>query len=234
MRQRLSNLLLEIHCLLRDKSRDRGDQPGVRLERDVERLASLCWVSSDRRTKQAPFGGACYSGLQPETDLFVYDGPQFLQVEIKDTNITRLAVTELWARALDLHLGYSFAAYHPQYRNHYVVLVAAGRVDDRLRAACLRWGINLVEPLRLPIAVLQSLVANPGNGMTLRGCAVRDLDLAIRPFNQRFPSASNGILVPYSRFRSSSVVGSVLRFQSLVTDIYYREPHSTTLRRSAA
>jgi hypothetical protein len=223
MRQRLSNLLLEIHFLLCDKRRDRGDQPGTRLEQDVEDLARQCWLSSKRRTKQAPFGGACYSGLQPETDLFVYDGPQFLQVEIKDTNITRLAVTELWARALDLHLGYSCATYHPEYRNHYVVLVVAGSVDDRLRAACLRWGINLVEPLRLPIPVLESLVPGSGSKMGMCGCSARDLDLAIRPFNQRFPSAGNGILVPYGRFRSRSVVGSVLRFQTLVTGLYYDE-----------
>ena len=125
MRQRLSNLLLEIHNLLRDKTRDRGNQPGSQLERDVEWLASFCWLSSYRRTKQVPFGGAYYSGLHPETDLFVYDAPQFLQIEIKDTNVSRLAVTELWARALPT-LGTRLHVISP-------------RESQPLCGACYRW-----------------------------------------------------------------------------------------------
>jgi hypothetical protein len=234
MRQRLSTLLFEIHLLLRDTDRDRGVQPGVPLERDVEWLASRSWLSSSRRTRQAPFGGTSYSGLQAETDLFVHDGPEFLQIEIKDTNITRLAVTDLWARALDLHLGYSIATYHPEYRNQYVVLVAASDIDDRLRAACLRWGIHLVDPHRLPIAILQSLVPNSGNEMTLSGCAARDLDMASLPFNHRFPSTSNGVLLPYGRFRRNYAVGSLLRFQTLVTSVYYGDRRRRPLRQTAA
>src|ERR1700704_1656000 len=137
MRSELSNLLLEIHLLLRDEHRSRGDQPGPQLERDVEGLARLRWLSSDRRTCRAPFQGAYYSGLRPETDLFVYDGPHFLQIEIKDTRVSRLALADLWARALDLHLGNSLANHHPENRNHYVVLVVAGSLDDRFRTACL-------------------------------------------------------------------------------------------------
>jgi hypothetical protein len=147
MRLRLSNLLLEIHFLLRDEHRDRGDQPGPQLERDVEWLTKLHWLSTDRRTYKAPFNGTYYSGLRPETDLFVYDGPQFLQIEIKDMKVSRLAVTELWARALDLHLGNSLTAHHPENRSHYVVLVIAGSVDDRLRTACLRWAFTLSNRL---------------------------------------------------------------------------------------
>jgi hypothetical protein len=160
MRSELSNLLFEIHLLLRDEHRSRGNQPGPQLEQDVERLARLRWLSSDRRTCKAPFQGAYYSGLRPETDLFVYDGPQFLQIEIKDTRVSRLAVSDLWARALDLHLGNSLAAHHPENRSHYVALVAAGSLDDRLRIACLRWGIILIEPLRLPLVVLPKLLSN--------------------------------------------------------------------------
>lgn len=63
------------------------------------------------RTARAPWahGGVYYSGLMPETDLFVYDGPAFLHIEAKDWSglLSRSIVTEFWARALDLHLGLS-------------------------------------------------------------------------------------------------------------------------------
>ena len=234
MRLRLTNLLLEIHFLLRDERRVRGDQPGPQLERDVEWLTKLRWLSTDRRAYRAPFDGAYYSGLRPETDLFVYDGPQFLQIEIKDTKVSRLAVTELWARALDLHLGNSLTAHHPENRSHYVVLVAAGSVDDRLRTACLRWGINLVEPLRLPLHVLLTLMPNHRSEMNICRCSTRDLEIATLPFNVRFPSASNGVLVPYGRFRSRSAADSILKFQALMTGIYHSERQSSPSRCSAA
>jgi hypothetical protein len=220
MRRRLVNLLLETHCLLRDPNRDRGIRPGPQLERDVEWLANLSLLSSIRRAKEAPFGGY-YSGLLPETDLFVYDGPEFLQIEIKDTCFSRFHVTELWARALDLHLGSACTTYSLPNRRHYVLLVVAGSVDDRLRSACVRLGIILIEPRRLPIAILQYLVPNLAPHLCGSGCTPHDLEIASLPFNRRFPVATNGILVPYGRFRSGGAVHAILRFQELATRAYY-------------
>jgi hypothetical protein len=233
MRLQLSNLLLEIHFLLRDERRDRGALPGPQLERDVEWLTRLRGLSADRRIHWAPFNGTYYSGLQPETDVCVYHGPQFLQIEVKDTKASRLAVTDLWARALDLHLGNSLTTHHPENRCHYVVLVVSRGVDDRLRTACLRWGINLVEPFRLPLHGLPTMVTNHKAEMNICGCSQRDLEVATLPFNLRFPSANNGVLIPYGRLRNRSTVESILKFQELVTNIYHSERSSGASRRAA-
>src|SRR5438046_2448624 len=107
MRFALSDFLLDVHLLLRDNGRERGVRPGVCLERDLEALAHSRWLHTERRVRRGPHGGVYYSGLAPETDLFVYDGPQFLHVEAKDLSypVGRAVPTEFWARALDLHLG---------------------------------------------------------------------------------------------------------------------------------
>ena len=84
MRPALSRYLLDVYRLLRDEHRERGLRPGPALERDLEGLAQSRWLHTERRARRGPFGGAYYSGLAPETDLFVYDGPQFLHVEAKD------------------------------------------------------------------------------------------------------------------------------------------------------
>lgn len=107
MRSALSQYLADIHELLRDEQRQRGTWPGVYLEQDLETLAHARSLWTERRVRRAPYGGAYYSGLTPETDLFVYDGPQFLHIEAKDVcaAIGRAIPTEFWARALDLHLG---------------------------------------------------------------------------------------------------------------------------------
>ncbi len=84
MRDSLSEFLWDAYRLLRDQSRDRGTPPGSALERDLQELAQLRWLHTERRTRRGPHGGTYYSGLSPETDLFVYDGPEFLHIEAKD------------------------------------------------------------------------------------------------------------------------------------------------------
>lgn len=161
MKRVLADYLLEVHTLLRDKSRFRGLPPGMLLEQDIEDLAVARALHSERRTRTGAYGGAYYSGLAPETDLFVYNGSEFLHIEAKDTagGISRAVPTEFWARALDLHLARSFDTLADACRDHYPVLVAASEPSDAIRGACLRWGICLVEPGRVPLpAVAQAQI----------------------------------------------------------------------------
>src|SRR5881296_195344 len=103
MRARLVRYLFDVHCLLRNEHRQRGARPGVYLEQDLEDIAHGRWLHTELRARRAPYGGVYYSGLAPETDLFVYDGPQFLHLEAKDmsSGVGRAVPTEFWARALD-------------------------------------------------------------------------------------------------------------------------------------
>src|SRR5689334_6024119 len=98
MRASLSDYLLAVHLLLRDVRRLRGDPPGSALERDLESIARARWLRAERRVRRGPHGGVYYSGLRPETDLFIYDGPEFLHIEAKDLSgpLTRAIPTEFW------------------------------------------------------------------------------------------------------------------------------------------
>lgn len=219
MRSALSQYLADVHELLRDEQRHRGEQPGAYLEQDLQALARSRLLWTERRVRRAPYGGAYYSGLTPETDLFVYDGPQFLQIESKDlcAAIGRAIPTEFWARALDLHLGRACDTLADSPRDHYVVLVAAEGATDQIRAACLRWGICLVEPGRVPILVLGHMVEAADALLTRAGCAKADLQWACLPFNRRFPVEGRCVLLPFSRFRNNSVTDALLRFQRIAT-----------------
>lgn len=215
MRPALSRYLLDVQRLLRDEQRERGLRPGPALERDLERLAQSRWLHTERRARRGPFGGAYYSGLAPETDLFVYDGPQFLHVEAKDLTATlgRAVPTEFWARALDLHLGRACDTLPESPRDHYVVLAISSNSNDVLRAACLRWGICLVEPSRVPLAAIEAMEPSVADHLRQAGCSEQDLRCACLPFNRRFPREADGVLLPLGRLRSRSVVDALLRFQ---------------------
>jgi hypothetical protein len=215
MRAALSRYLLDVYLLLRDEQRQRGFRPGPALERDLEVLAQERWLHTERRVHRGPFGGAYYSGLGPETDLFVYDGPQFLHVEAKDLTgtLARAVPTEFWARALDLHLGRARDTLLESPRDHYVVLVISSNSNDRLRAACLRWGICLIEPSRLPFVAIEAMGPSTADHLRQAGCSEQDLQCACLPFNRRFPHEADGVLLPLGRLRSRSVVDALLRFQ---------------------
>jgi hypothetical protein len=217
MKVNLSRYLLDVYRLLRDEHRVRGMRPGPGLERDLESLARARWLHTERRVRRGPLGGAYYSGLAPETDLFVYDGPQFLHVEAKDLRDTpgRAVPTEFWARALDLHLGRACATLSESPRDHYVVLVISSNSNDMMRAACLRWGICLVEPSRVPLLVFEAMEPSMVDYLRQAGCSALDLRCACLPFNRRFPREADGVLLPLGRMRNRSVIDALLRFQSI-------------------
>lgn len=219
MRSTLSNYLLDVHRLLCDKQRDRGIRPGFAFERDLQAIAETNWLHAERRVRRGPHGGVYYSGLSPETDLFVYDGPEFLQIEAKDLShsMGRLIPTEFWARALDLHLGRSMNTLPEARKDHYPVLVSSASATDDLRAACIRWGISLLEPNRLPFAVLYSLNDVIAGCLQRAGCSREDLRWACCPYNVRFPSTDNGVFFPFGPIRSRTSVSALLQFQKIAT-----------------
>jgi hypothetical protein len=220
MRASLSDYLLEVHLLLRDTNRRRGTPPGSALERDLEAIANARWLRAERRVRRGPHGGVYYSGLAPETDLFVYDGPEFLQIEAKDLSgpMSRTVPTEFWARSLDLHLGRAKDSLPDACKAHYAVLVASTDVSDQLRGACIRWGICLLEPGRVPLPVL----ASQEEAITLlqeANCSVQSLKWACRPYNERFPRCAGGVQFPFGPIRSKPSVAALLRFQHLATQV---------------
>jgi hypothetical protein len=220
MRAALSRFLLEAHWLLRDAGRNRGSPPGVALERDLEAIAADRWLRTERRVRRGPHGGVYYSGLSPETDLFVYDGPEFLHIEAKDHSspLGRVIPTEFWARALDLHLGRARDSL-PESRNaHFPVLVVANQATDELRGACIRWGLCLLEPSRLPFPVLASLHVELTDLLQQAGSCHYDLNWASLPYNDRFPRGSEGVLFPFGPLRSKGALAALLRFQQLATN----------------
>lgn len=219
MRAALSSFLLEAHWLLRDASRNRGSPPGVALERDLEAIAADRWLRTERRVRRGPHGGVYYSGLSPETDLFVYDGPEFLQIEAKDHSspLSRPIPTEFWARALDLHLGRARDSLPESRKAHFPVLVVSNLATDELRGACIRWGICLLEPSRLPFPVIASFPDAVKELLQQAGCSSHDLKWASLPYNHRFPRESDGVLFPFGPLRSKGALAALLRFQQLAT-----------------
>jgi hypothetical protein len=215
----LSNYLLEVHLLLKDTNRRRGTPPGSALERDLEAIAPARWLRAERRVRRGPHGGAYYSGLRPETDVFVYDGPEFLQIEAKDLGgpMSRTTPTEFWARSLDLHLGWAKDSLAEARKAHYPVLVASTDVSDELRGACIRWGICLLEPGRVPFPVL---AAHPAGITDLLQGANSSFDtLTCRPYCERFPRYAGGVKFPFGPIRSKRSVAALLRFQYLATQV---------------
>lgn len=219
MRTALSNFLLEAHWLLRDAGRRRGSPPGSALERDLEAIAAARWLRTERRVRRGPHGGVYYSGLTPETDLFVYDGPEFLQIEAKDLSnpLNRAIPTEFWARALDLHLGRARDSLPESRKAHFPVLVVSNQATDALRGACVRWGIFLLEPSRLPLPVLASYPDAIRELLQRAGCSVQDLNWASLPYNDRFPRNGDGVLFPFGPLRSKGALTALLRFQQFAT-----------------
>lgn len=219
MRAALSSFLLEAHWLLRDASRQRGSPPGSALERDLEAIAAARWLRTERRVRRGPHGGVYYSGLSPETDLFVYDGPEFLQIEAKDLSspLSRTIPTEFWARALDLHLGRVRDSLPESRKAHFPVLLVSNQATDELRGACLRWGICLVEPSRLPFPILASNLGAVDDLLRQAGCSVQDLTWATLPYNDRFPREGDGVQFPFGPFGSKGALAALLRFQKTAT-----------------
>ncbi len=215
MRPALATYLLNVQMLLKDKGRDRGARPGPLLEVDLEKIAHAGWLPVERRVHHAPFQGVYFSGLKPETDLFVYDGPQFLHVECKDLagGITRAILTEFWGRALDLHMGRGAYTLPEAIKDHFPVLVVASEASDQLRAACIRWSITLIEPSRIPLPVLNFEVSKLTHLFEGTACIERDLRWASLPFNQRNPRGDDGILLPIGRERTRWRLEGLLRFQ---------------------
>lgn len=241
MRAALSGFLLEAHWLLRDATRHRGSPPGSALERDLEAIATARWLRTERRVRRGPHGGIYYSGLSPETDLFVYDGPEFLQIEAKDLSnpLSRVIATEFWARALDLHLGRARDSLPESRKEQFPVLVIANHATDELRGACIRWGICLLEPGRLPLPVLASRSDELAEPLRQAGCNLQDLRWAALPYNDRFPRASAGVLFPFGPLRSKGALKALLQFQQLATQRSWRNELrgesnacDSTLRRS--
>lgn len=219
MRTALRRYLLDVHLLLRNEQRDRGATPGAALELDMEFLAQARSLYVERRVKRGPYGGTYYSGLSPETDLFVYDGPQFLHIEAKDTStsIARSVPTEFWARALDLHLARSYNTPPELTKDHYPILVAAYDANDSLRAACLRWGICLVEPCLVPLPVLVGSLEEIEECLRHALCTKEDVDWTCGPMNRRFPRRDSGIVFHPGRFRTNSTIDAILRFQRIAS-----------------
>jgi hypothetical protein len=236
VRASLSDYLLEVHLLLRDANRRRGTPPGSTLERDVEAIAHARWLQAERRIRRGPHGGAYYSGLTPETDVFVYDGPEFLQIEAKDLSrpMSRTAPTEFWARSLDLHLGRAKDSLAEAPKAHYPVLVASTDVSDQLRGACIRWGICLLEPGRVPFPGLASQQARITDLLQVANCSLDTLTWACRPFNERFPRYAGGVQFPFGPVRSKRSVAALLRFQQLATRVNYGSSGITQLAASSA
>jgi len=216
MRAALSQYLFDVHRLLRDEQRERGAQPGLYLEEDLEGLARSRWLRTERRIRRGPHGGVYYSGLSPETDLFVYDGPQFLHLEAKDLcgGVGRAVPTEFWARALDLHLGRTRDSLSDSASDHYSVLVISSSSNDQMRAACIRWSICLVEPCLIPLTALGSVEPEMGDYLQRAGCTKEDLRWACLPFNRRFPKDQDCVLLPFGPRRN---IEALLRFQRFVT-----------------
>jgi hypothetical protein len=234
MRAALSSFLLEAHWLLRDATRHRGSPPGVALERDLEAIAAAHWLRTERRARRGPHGGVYFSGLSPETDLFVYDGPEFLQIEAKDLSnpLSRVIPTEFWARALDLHLGRARNSLPESRKAHFPVLVVANQATDELRGACIRWGLCLLEPSRLPFPVLASYTGELTDLLQQAGSCRHDLNWASLPYNDRFPRGSGGVLFPFGPLRSRGALTALLRFQQLATHANVRA-ESVTVRVAA-
>jgi hypothetical protein len=189
-------------------------------------LAQQCWLHAERRTRRAPYGGSYFSGLHPETDLIVYDGPEFLQIEVKDyaRQIGRFEVTELWARALDLHLGRASSAWANPAKDQYVILIAAGGADDTIRIACLRWGICLIEPSLVPILNLADICPDIDHSLNLSGVISNMLKWSCLPLNRRVPVSSNKIALPLGPFRNEAALRSLLRLQGMGTAFYHHAP----------
>lgn len=219
MRAVLSSFLLEAHWLLRNASRHRGSPAGSALERDLEAIANARWLRTERRVRRGPHGGVYYSGLSPETDLFVYDGPEFLQIEAKDLSkpLNRAIATEFWARALDLHLGRARDSLPESRKEHFPVLVVTNQATDELRGACIRWGICLLEPSRLPLPVLASRPDELAEPLRHAGSNLQDLNWAALPYSDRFPRGPAGVLFPFGPLRSKAALKALLRFQQLAT-----------------
>jgi hypothetical protein len=220
MQERLAGWLLDVHALLNDRGRERGAPPGAALEMDIERLASLRWMPTERRIRRGAMGGTYYSGLTPETDLFAYVRPEFLQTEVKDYScvIGRPVVAELFARALDLHLGRARRMHPDSAWDHYVALIAAGGADTALRVACLRFGLCLVEPRLIPLPILARCLLILAPQLVEAGCPQPALHTACLPFNRRFPLDHGTVSLDASTLHSDRVVQSLLRFQYLGTD----------------
>jgi hypothetical protein len=219
MRAALAEYLLEVRALLRDERRDRGTRPGPSLERDMEELARRRWLHAERRIRKGAYGGVYYSGLAPETDLFVYDGPEFLHIEAKDTGggVGRAVPTEFWARALDLHVARAYDTLSESAKDHYAVLVVASDVSDAIRSACLRWGICLVEPSRVPIPSLEQSVGDLAECLRRVLCPREDFEWACLPLNRRYPRREAGILFDVGRLRTHSMIDRILRLQRIVS-----------------
>jgi hypothetical protein len=219
MRASLSDYLLQVHLLLRDVSRQRGTPPGSALEHDLEAIAQARCLRAERRVRRGPHGGVYFSGLNPETDLFVYNGPEFLQIEAKDLSVPlgRMIPTEFWARSLDLHLGRARESL-PQTRNaHYPILVTSTDVSDVLRGACIKWGICLLEPKRVPLPVLAAREEEITNLLQEANCSLQCLRWACLPYNDRFPRYTDGVQFPFGPVRSRRAVVALLQFQYLAT-----------------
>jgi hypothetical protein len=229
VRAALSSFLLEAHWLLRDASRHRGSPPGSALERDLEAIAADRWLRTERRVRRGPHGGVYYSGLSPETDLFVYDGPEFLQIEAKDHSnpLNRVIPTEFWARALDLHLGRARDSLPESRKAHFPVLVVANEATNELRGACIRWGLCLLEPSRLPFPVLTSYLGELTDLLQQAGSCRYDLNWASLPYNDRFPRIGEGVLFPFGPLRSKGALAALLRFQQLATHANVGAEHAT-------
>lgn len=223
MRSSLSDYLLEVHYLLRDASRRRGAPPGSALEYDLEAIARTRWLRAERRVRHGPHGGTYYSGLSPETDLFVYDGPEFLQIEAKDLSspLSRMIPTEFWARSLDLHLGRARDSLPETRKTHYPILVASTDVRDELRSACIRWGICLLDPKRIPLPVLAARADEIANLLQEANCNLQDLRWACLPYDDRFPRYTGGVQFPFGPIRSKRAVAALLRFQSLASRVTF-------------
>jgi hypothetical protein len=232
MRGSLSDYLLEVQLLLRNTNRRRGAPPGSALERDLEAIAHARCLRAERRVRRGPHGGSYYSGLTPETDVFVYDGPEFLQIEAKDLGgpMSRATPTEFWARSLDLHLGRAKDSLAEASKSHYPVLVAATDANDLLRGACIRWGISLLEPGRVPFPVLASQQAGIKDLLQEANCGLDTLTWACRPFNERFPRYSGGIHFPFGPVRSKWSVAALLRFQYLATQANFAAERNNAIR----
>ena len=219
MRASLSDYLLQVHLLLRDVSRRRGMPPGSALEHDLEAIAQARWLRAERRVRRGPHGGVYFSGLNPETDLFVYDGPEFLHIEAKDLAVPlgRAIPTEFWARSMDLHLGRARALLPEARYAHYPVLVTSTDVSDLLRIACIRWGICLLEPSRVPFQVLASREGELTNLLPEANCSLEDLRWACLSYNERFPRYTGGIQFPFGPIRSRRAVVALLQVQCRAT-----------------
>ena len=219
MRVGLLRYLSDVHALLRDEQRNRGTRAGEFLECDLEALARFRNLHSELRVRSGPRGGVYYSGLAPETDLFIYDGPQFIHLEAKDQNgsLGRAIPTEFWARALDLHLGMACNSFADSLLEHYVALVMSGNSNDQLRAACFRWGICLVEPAFIPLPILASLLPELETCLRRAGCSKDHVICATMPFNRRFPRDGDCILLPFGILRTNSAVDALMRFQRIAT-----------------